>query len=146
MANAVSQVGFAKFDRMLKNVTDQTVVDGILDRVAAAGAFTVETLAKLEAIYDTGFMRNSIYVVTPLASGFGRAEAAAKSHNPNGVMLPTSAEPRHGEAYVVCGAEYGIHVEYLTQAFMRPAIDDHKPEILNAMTITADREIGSALK
>lgn len=78
-----------------------------------AGARIVETHAKLICPVDTGFLRNSIQVdsVTPL------------------------------EAIIAPHTEYAEHVEFGTerqgaQPYMRPAIDEHQGEIVDAVERT----------
>lgn len=75
-----------------------------------AGARIVETHSKLLCPVDTGFLRNSIQVdsVTPL------------------------------EAVVAPHTDYAEHVEFGTermaaQPYMRPALDGHESEILDAV-------------
>ena len=78
-----------------------------------AGARIVETHSKLLCPVDTGFLRNSIQVdsVTPL------------------------------EAVVAPHTDYAEHVEFGTermaaQPYMRPALDGHESEILDAVGVT----------
>ncbi len=78
-----------------------------------AGARVVETYAKILAPVDTGFLRNSIQVdsVTPV------------------------------EAIIAPHTEYAEHVEFGTsrmaaQPYMRPALDEHEGEIVQAVRDT----------
>lgn len=78
-----------------------------------AGARIVETHAKIECPVDTGFLRNSIQVdsVTPM------------------------------EAIIAPHTDYAEHVEFGTsrmaaQPYMRPALDEHEGEILQAVEAT----------
>ena len=120
----------------------------ILNQVVASGAFVVEGYAKIEAKVDTGFMRNSIYVKTAEFSGYGEASFAAAKALPvtaaSRAMLPEVPRLPTGTAVVAVGAEYGVHVEYLTKPFMRPAVDAHRPEIERAMNVTFRREVEAA--
>ncbi len=76
-----------------------------------AGARIVETHAKINAPVDTGFLRNSITVdeVTPM------------------------------EAIIAPHTDYAEHVEFGTsrmeaQPYMRPALDEHENEIVQAVS------------
>ena len=78
-----------------------------------AGARVVETHSKILCPVDTGFLRNSIQVdsVTPV------------------------------EAIIAPHTEYAEHVEFGTerqaaQPYMRPALDEHEAEILDAIRAT----------
>ena len=78
-----------------------------------AGARIVETYAKVNAPVDTGFLRSSIQVdeVTPM------------------------------EAIIGPHTDYAEHVEFGTsrteaQPYMRPALDEHEGEILQAVEAT----------
>lgn len=78
-----------------------------------AGARVVETYAKLLVPVDTGFLRNSIQVdeVTPV------------------------------EAYIAPHTDYAEFVEFGTerqaaQPYMRPALDEHEGEIVQAVRDT----------
>ncbi len=78
-----------------------------------AGARIVETHAKINAPVDTGFLRNSIQVdsVTPI------------------------------EAIIAPHTDYAEHVEFGTsrmaaQPYMRPALDEHENEIMQAVSDT----------
>lgn len=78
-----------------------------------AGARIVETYAKIRCPVDTGFLRNSITVdeVTPM------------------------------EAVIAPHTDYAEHVEFGTsrmaaQPYMRPALDEHESEILQAVEAT----------
>ena len=78
-----------------------------------AGARIVETYAKLTAPVDTGFLRNSILV-----------DSATDT-----------------EAIIAPHTDYAEHVEFGTerqaaQPYMRPAIDEHEAEILDAVRAT----------
>lgn len=78
-----------------------------------AGARIVETYAKIAAPVDTGFLRSSITVdeVTPM------------------------------EAIIGPHTDYAEHVEFGTsrmeaQPYMRPALDEHENEIVDAVAAT----------
>ena len=78
-----------------------------------AGARIVETYAKLTAPVDTGFLRNSITV-----------DSATDT-----------------EAIIAPHTDYAEHVEFGTerqaaQPYMRPALDEHEAEILDAVRAT----------
>jgi hypothetical protein len=146
--------GDKELTRKLNRLSD-AAQSRILNQVAAAGAFVVEGYAKLEALVDTGFMRNSIYTKTAEISGYvmaaDRAAQAINTASDTGGrnygerrMLPEGARPPTGTAVVAVGAEYGVHVEYLYKAFMTPAADNHRDEIYQAMNVTFQREVEAA--
>jgi HK97 gp10 family phage protein len=94
--------------RLGGNERRQAQADGL-----EAGARIVETHSKLLCPVDTGFLRNSIQVdsVTPV------------------------------EAIIAPHTDYAEHVEFGTerqaaQPYMRPAIDEHEAEILQAVRET----------
>jgi hypothetical protein len=73
---------------------------------------------------DTGFMRNSVYVVTSDSSTYKGGEKA----------LPEVAKPSsETEAYVAVAAEYAIHQNYLFQAFFEPGMERVRPGFDAAM-------------
>jgi len=147
---AVRTVGFSRLTRKLDKL-DDAAKHHICDQMADAGAFVIEGEAKVRAAVDTGFMRNSIYVVTAKRSTYLIALIQAKMANiqrgtAERPMLPEHGPMRYGYAAVVVGAEYAVHQEFNGTAFLRPAVDDNTGKILKVMSITADRLIGKALK
>jgi len=144
---SVTWKGDKELTRKLQRLSDAAQVR-ILNQVVAAGAFVVEGYAKIEAPIDTGYMRNSIYTKTAEFSGYADASIAAAQALPVTAAarrsFPEGPRPPVGTAIVSVGAEYGVHVEYLTKPFMRPAVDNHRPEIERAMNVTFQREVEKA--
>lgn len=95
-------------DRLAGSQRRQAQRDGL-----EAGARIVETYAKINAPVDTGFLRSSITVdeVTPM------------------------------QAIIAPHTDYAEHVEFGTvrmaaQPYMRPALDEHEGEIVQAVRDT----------
>lgn len=95
-------------DRLAGSQRRQAQRDGL-----EAGARIVETYAKINAPVDTGFLRSSITVdeVTPM------------------------------QAIIAPHTDYAEHVEFGTsrmaaQPYMRPALDEHESEIVQAVEAT----------
>jgi len=85
------------------------IVDNATDELLTELAFYVEGEAKVGATVDTGFMRNAIYAVTPLAKQRAQAEVEAKAV----ADRPLAPEPKvdDGTAAVHAAAEYTIYQE-----------------------------------
>lgn len=94
--------------RLAGNERRQAQADGL-----DAGARVVETHAKLYCPVDTGFLRNSIQVdsVTPV-------EAVIAPHTDYAEFVETGTSRAHAQPY------------------MRPAVDEHEGEILDAIERT----------
>ena len=109
----------------LENLT-AALAERILD-VVKYTALEAEAAAKMSAPFDTGALRNSIYLVTPEHSGYEAAAAAAAAANPKATLFP-SLEPSHDlEALLAVGVNYGTYLEYGTsragaQPFFIPAV------------------------
>ena len=102
-------------NRLAGNERRQAQRDGL-----DAGARIVETHAKILAPVDTGFLRNSIQVdeVTPM------------------------------QAIIAPHTDYAEHVEFGTsrmeaQPYMRPALDEHENEIVQAVRDTVAAFVNS---
>jgi HK97 gp10 family phage protein len=100
-------------DRLAGSQRRQAQRDGL-----EAGARIVETYAKINAPVDTGFLRSSITVdeVTPM------------------------------QAIIAPHTDYAEHVEFGTsrmaaQPYMRPALDEHESEIVQAVEATDQEDI-----
>ena len=114
--------GVAEFGRLLDRLSDavrgQVVQDALL-----AGAYIVEGYAKTGVPVDTGFLRSSIQ----------------------------TARGPENSAIVAVAAEYAPYVEYGTarmgaQPYMRPAVDQHIPEITQAVSENLSDGIAKALR
>ena len=91
------------------------------DRGIRKLAYGAQRQAQDRVPVDTGALKSSIYTVTSRQSGMAAALARAKALRPGARPaegLPTSAQ--RGEAYVACGVEYGIYVEYGAMFGRRP--------------------------
>jgi hypothetical protein len=75
---------------------------------------------------DTGFMLNSVYVITDAKSGYSAAQATATALNPQAMMLPPPPLGK-ADAAVVVGAEYAIYQE-LNRSFLFRALDEAKAD------------------
>lgn len=101
-------------------------------------AFVVQGHAVSGAPVDTGFLRNSIYVVTAKASTYGKVGAATKKGS---YLLPQVKRPTSRyEAFVAVAANYGIYVEYGTrympaQPYMSPAVYRSRQALLKEARI-----------
>ena len=87
----------------------QLVVDGATDELVTELAFYVEGEAKVGASVDTGFMRNAIYSITPLANRRAQAQARALA-SADRSLAPLPQIEDH-EAAVHGAAEYTIYQE-----------------------------------
>jgi len=85
------------------------VVDKATDEILTKLAFQVEGEAKVRAPVDTGFMRNAIYALTPLANNRRRAEAEAGAAAERD-LAPEPKLDAHTAA-VHAAAEYTIYQE-----------------------------------
>lgn len=96
-------------------------------------AHQIEGEAKTRAAVDTGFMRNSIYVVASDESNYAERKGEAEAANSLGIMEPEMQRPDNDlEALTVVGAEYGAAVEYGTsraaaQPYLTPAVEAVRP-------------------
>ncbi len=107
----------------------------ILSQIVKKTALDLQGQAASRAAVDTGFMKNSIYVVTSDTSTYGNAGA------PQGdsYLLPEVAAPSDQyTAYAAVGANYAVYVNYGTrfqpaQPFWEPAIDAVAPSFEAAL-------------
>lgn len=119
------QKSFNNWDKIGKSIKPAA------KQVVRKVAFDIQAQAQVRAPVDTGFLKNSIYVVTSDSSSYkGGANA-----------LPEIARPSiETEAAVAVGANYGIHVEYGTvhqppQPYFRPAVEAVRPSFDKAMLL-----------
>ena len=85
------------------------IVDNATDELVTKLAFYVEGEAKTGATVDTGFMRNAIYSITPLANRRAQAQAGALAAADR--HLAPSLQIEDHEAAVHGAAEYTIYQE-----------------------------------
>jgi HK97 gp10 family phage protein len=123
----IQVIGEDELRAKLKSLSTAIATDGI-EQAVLAGAYVVEAAAKLKAPVDTGFLRSSIQ-----ASILNSTRSSA-------------------EAIVAAQALYAIYVEMGTvnmraQPYLRPALDENRGSIINAVTTTLARfivnEVGS---
>lgn len=95
------------------------VVDGASAEMMEALAFQVEAVAKTKAAVDTGFMRNSGYVVTQGVNTFQARSEEIDGQQHDTVNNPEPAPPNG--ATVGFAADYSIFVE-TRQPFLYPAL------------------------
>lgn len=84
-----------------------------------AAAFAMEGEAKAGAPVDTGFMRNSGYVVTPKSNTYGQSASSGKSSSQ--ILAPPASPPAEG-AVLGFAARYTMYVED-DQPFIYPAVE-----------------------
>lgn len=107
-----------------------------VSKVVRKTAFDIQAMAAAAAPVDTGFLKNSIYVVTGDGeSTYGRAQEPSGSQQ----LLPEVDHPaKKTEAIVAVGAEYGLYVEYGSvhgpaQPYLTPAAETMKTQFEHAM-------------
>lgn len=96
------------------------IVDDATDELVSRLAFHVEGEAKVGAPVDTGFMRNAIYAITPLANNRGRASGEARGTADRELASEPSLEEH--EAAVHAAAEYTIYQE-MRRSFLYNALE-----------------------
>lgn len=108
------------YDHEVRVKLDQAIAE-MVDKAA----FLVEGQTKINITdngqVDTGFMRNSVYAVTPKSDTYGQAHSAASGAASEKNMAPKADPPRDG-AVVGVGAEYAIFQEERTP-FLYPALE-----------------------
>ena len=95
-------------------------IEGATDELLSQLAFYVEGETKVRMNVDTGFMRNAVYAITPLANRRAQAqgEARAVADRP---IAPDPDVDAHSAA-VHGAAEYTIYQEMLNPA-LYPALE-----------------------
>lgn len=141
--------GITEFSGLLNRLSD-AVRGEVVQNALLAGAYIIEGYAKVNAVYDTGFMRNSIYAKNRRTSNYAKRVAEARAVNKDGPIMGESDTPSEQSAIVAVAAEYGAYVEYGTsrmgaQPYMRPAVDQHIPEITEAIAANLSDSIAKAL-
>lgn len=107
-------------------------VDNATKRILDALAFQIEAQTKVNitdnAQVDTGFMRNSTYVATPLSNTFSQvAEPGNYPSSKTGQSVPrnraAAVEPREGAAIVAVAADYAVYQE-IRESFLWRAVEE----------------------
>lgn len=113
-------------------------VDKKFQHLMANIAFKIEELTKEniyntpgasgEGLVDTGFMANTVYVVTREGSTYNEASQSGLYQNREGQMVPREIAPEidlheYAIALIVVGANYAIHQE-IKHGFFFKAIQD----------------------
>ncbi|NIS82588.1 MAG: hypothetical protein GTO14_20850 [Anaerolineales bacterium] len=95
-------------------------VEGATDELLTQLAFYVESETKIRMNVDTGFMRNAVYAITPLANRRTQAQGEAQAVADR-TMAPDPDVGAHTAA-VHGAAEYTIYQEMLNPA-LYPALE-----------------------
>ena len=112
-------------------------MEEVLSEIVRKVAFDLQAMAQVAAPVDTGFLKNSIYVVTNDKSTYDAASAPSKTSQE---LLPEVERPSTStEAVVAVGANYGVYVEYGTvhqpaHPYLGPAAELMRGEFLRALT------------
>lgn len=114
-------------------------LDGILGQIVRKTAFdgqaNVQAQIRANDQIDTGFMVNSVYVVTSEESTYGKAQPTKK----DSYLLPEVEQPASKtEAYLAVGANYAIFPNYGTvnlpaKPFWEPGIAKTQESFEKAM-------------
>src|SRR5690348_540648 len=132
-------------------------MDKTCGKIARKTAFDIQANAAANAPVDTGFLKNSIYVVTSTTNTYGRGvqKAGTLKADKNGVISrrrlqshlkrqerqkaqeamllpPIPPPPVPNDAIIAVGANYGEFVEFGTvhqpaQPYFYPAVDAMRP-------------------
>jgi HK97 gp10 family phage protein len=103
--------------------------DKKVGKLVRAAALKIERGAKERAPVDTGFLRNSIYVITEdFSDDAGSFRRLARLAHGIPDVFPKLPAPGHNEALVAVGANYGVFVEYGTSRqgahpYFTPAVE-----------------------
>lgn len=106
-----------------------------LSQIVRKTAFDLQAMAQTAAPVDTGFLKNSIYVVTDDKSTYSNNASPSKAGQE---LLPEVERPEKNHAVVAVGANYGAYVEYGTvhgppQPYLTPAVEMMRPEFIRAL-------------
>lgn len=115
-------------------------LDGTLGKIIRKTAFdgraNVQAEIRSWGLIDTGFMINSVYVVTNEESTYGEAQPT----KPGAYLLPELDQPEEAtEAYIGIGANYAIYPNYGTvdqpaKPFFEPGIDKTRDSFETAIS------------
>ncbi len=113
-------------------------LDKALDEAVRKAAFDIQ--GKAQAIItangqvDTGFMKNSVYVVTHDESTYNDVQAPEEGQE----LLPQVEKPKAHEAVIAVGASYGVYQEFGTmhqpaRPYLTPAAEFVRPQFIHAL-------------
>jgi hypothetical protein len=129
MANDVSiELNLGPLDRLIGVIPARAAA--ILDKAA----FDVERIAKPLTAYDTGAMRNSIYVSGASggsSTGYGSAASEAESRRPGVGLVPQVVAANKFERVVGVAVEYAYWQE-LQNPYLTPAVEQVRPQVNSA--------------
>lgn len=114
-------------------------IQAAVRRAVRKAAFDIQADAMRGAPVDTGFLKNSIYVVTEGSSNYERATIRAGKKSGGAEMLPeVDPPPDKMTAYIAVGADYGVYVEFGTvnmaaQPYLTPAAEWVRPQFIAAL-------------
>lgn len=121
------------------------LVDGATDEFLAKLAFQIQGQARINIQtnkqIDTGFMLNSVYVVTPEKSDYSERKAEAEIRNPKANMAPQVRLPHGAKAAVCAGAEYAIYQE-ARKSFLYRALEQVSNEAEGVLKPIAREKFG----
>jgi hypothetical protein len=106
-----------------------------LSQAVRKTAFDIQGHAASTAPIDTGFLRNSIYVVTHDESTYGNASPSKEGS----YLLPEIDKAESDtEAWIAVGANYGIYLEMGTRfmpakPYLAPAVESVRPTFEDAL-------------
>lgn len=111
------------------------------DQVVRKTAFDIHAGYQARARVDTGFMKNSAYVVTDQESTYGQGPAPTKK---DATLLPEEKPEGPHEAIIGVGADYALPMEFGTAHMsphpaMIPAVDAARPGFEDAMSKIEDK-------
>jgi HK97 gp10 family phage protein len=112
-----------------------------ISQAVRKAAFDIQAQAEVLAPLQSGFLRNSIYVVTSDSSSYGDAQPMVAGQ----VVLPEVEAPSSPtEAIVAVGASYGIYQEYGTvhmpaHPYLLPALEAVQPTFLAVLERLEDQ-------
>ena len=118
-------------------------IDRAAGKVVRKAAFDIQAMAQTMAPVDTGFLKNSIYVVTHDYSNYSAAERKSSKKNADAELLPEVEPPLDShEACIAVGADYGMYVEFGTihqppQPYLTPAVELEMPVFQMAVALLA---------
>ena len=120
-------------------------VPDAIKQVVVKTAMDIQAGAASSAPVDTGFLRNSIYTVTPDGSSYG--QSGGPTHK-DSYLLPEVGPAEETTAYVAVGANYGIYVEMGTrhmaaEPYFYPAVEAARQPFIDAMSKLEDKLRGA---
>ena len=121
-------------------------IEEVAAKVVRKTAFDIQAAAQANAPVDTGFLKNSIYVVTRDTSTYGQVQSPEADQT---LLEQVEAPHEQTTAIVAVAANYGAYVEYGTvhgpaQPYLTPAVEKIKPEFDRALDkILAEMEVSA---